>query len=247
MQIDLQAVAQFIKEFQSIIAVCIAVVGWIITHALTLRAQRMHLKNQAVNEARIELGEAIREFQGAILTTRKAFDNIMMLDEGLFVVLSVLPDNIHQHLETIQNLHKPVEFSGNTATGKWARLLEDNEILFPYTRTCREQLLNRYANLMVKIVGLCVQIVSTTERIDPKNRRATLQEVKGLIQASSIDVKLDHYLRLLEDLLVYLQNRSLGPVVGKTIDFRSKNDGVRPMVVEVYNGDLEIRCPGTPE
>ena len=39
----------------AIAAVTVAIFGWIVSHALTLRAQRKNLENQNVDRARIEV------------------------------------------------------------------------------------------------------------------------------------------------------------------------------------------------
>ncbi len=67
----------FIQTYQTIIAASITtlivVIGWIINHQLTLRAQKKNFSNQLYNSARIDISNSLREYQSFLIKLVKYY------------------------------------------------------------------------------------------------------------------------------------------------------------------------------
>ncbi len=122
-------------RMEIIIAVTIAVLGWIITHALTIRAQNKNFINQIVNDARLEITKAIRDYQDWLGTVQTAIHsssyNVILQEQGLSVDWR---QKRAQLTDTLFSDRKAVE---------WIFRLEEHEILFPKTAECRKKLVDR--------------------------------------------------------------------------------------------------------
>jgi hypothetical protein len=210
-----------------IIAVIIAVLGWIITHALTIRAQNKNFINQVINHARIQITEAIRDYQDwlnkvHVKISAASFD-VVLEEQGVSVDWWKKIAEFREELLT------------DRSSSRWILRLEEYEIIFPETAECRRDLLDRQRQIR-KYLGLFLKELLSGS-IDP----AALQKRKKATEKAEEDseIVLDQ-LALMEDLRIYLQNRCLSSFTGNKVPERNPEDLSLPRLVKDENGNLLI-------
>jgi hypothetical protein len=216
-----------IGQMAVIIAVIIAVLGWIITHALTIRAQNKNFINQVINHARLEITKAIRQYQdwlGKVQTRIQAINYDLILQDQ-----AVSVDWLHKRAELTEIL-----FSDRRAV-EWIFRLEENEILFPETADCRKDLVDRQHQISEYLHSLMEQLPSGLGRPPDFDRRK--ESIKKALQN---DDALFDQMALMEDLRVYLQNLCLSSFTGNRIPERKPDDPTLPRLVQDAGGKLQI-------
>ncbi|MCL6611193.1 MAG: hypothetical protein K6T66_06610 [Peptococcaceae bacterium] len=201
---------KWVKDYEGIIAVFIAVLGWLITYRLNVKAQRKAFLNQIQNSARLDITKALRDYQGWLT-------EMIGKSNNLYDVLYTVHLNdafVAQQLsETRKSFNDAL--CAPTSTG-WVIILEEYETLFPETRKARVQLLEKHREIKDELVNYSRD---NKKKID-------------------INLMLDQ-VALIEDLRIYIQNNTLGEITGNTIPEREPKDPRLPKLV-YYKGQLEI-------
>lgn len=206
-----------------ILAVTIAVLGWIITHILTIRAQNKSFINQVINDARLEISKAIRDYQDwlnkiHVIITSSSFD--IVIEESGFSV------NWSQKITEFKN-----KIYSDKSNLQWGYRLEEYEILFPKTAKCRKSLLDRHTQVQDYIYSFLQQLLEQTS-LD-KRKKFIEKAQKGS------DILFDQ-IALMEDLRIYLQNLCLSSFTGNKIPERKPEDLSVPRLIEDNKGYLQI-------
>ncbi len=210
-----------------IIAVIIAVLGWIFTHALTIRAQNKNFINQVIDHARIEITKAIRDYQdwlGAVNVEIFNIDYKFILEEQNFSV-----DWLKKRAELGE-----LFFSGRSAL-EWIFRLEEHEILFPKTAKCRKDLVVRQEQILEYLRSFLHELPSGFGKPPDFNQRK-----KGIKKAQNDAGIIVDQLALMEDLRIYLQNLCLSSFTGNKIPERRPKKSSLPRLVQDERGDLQI-------
>jgi hypothetical protein len=200
-------------------ATWIALIGWLVTTIgwwVSLRNQKKLFRHQVKNTARGEIVAALRARQDAVLALSR----------------TILPVSMgRRHLDEIRCQRA---FDGYRAIPKsddarWITLLEEYEAVFPKTAKCRHELVRRTMKLSedLRFFFRCL--------IDPADRAHALDSIDSLMNRLSDEVG------LLEDLLVYVQNETLGAVFGTKAPFWRPTDERAVRIVTGKRGYLEIR------
>ena len=128
-------------------------------------------------------------------------------------------------------------YSERDGTRQWAASLEDYEILFPETRACRIELLDRQAEIQRYVFDFSVAFASAL-LVPPETRPSVRRNAITDFEKHK-DLLLDQ-LALVEDLRIHLQNRSLGAITGAAVPDRRPAEAGRPVLVSGDMGQLEI-------
>lgn len=233
--------AKFIQTYQTIIAaaisVLIVVIGWIINHQLTLRAQKKNFLNQVYNSARLEITSTLREYH----------DNLL----NLFVTATCLKDpaasKVNKSGHTIYDEFK----KASILKSSWENVLNEYQTLIPelqfvikrleYYNTkihCNntdllliiEGYLNNInwdeANDIIKDDELIAYLKKQAEKVDID--KAIHDEVKYIV----------YQLGLIDDLIVYIQAKCFGMITGSQLPKEYEANFDRPKFI-IKNGKLE--------
>jgi hypothetical protein len=214
----------------SIIALIIAISGWIVTYIFTIRAQNKNFINQVVNDARLEITSAIRDCQE-------------WLNNVHFEILnSRCKVDLQEHGVSIDWPQKIAEltelFFSDRSSLKWIFRLEEYEILFPETAECRKDLVGRQ-NQIVEYLGSFLQELPSGF-MEPE---ALEQRKKAIEKAQSNAEIVIEQLGLMEDLRIYLQNLCLSSFTGNKIPKRKPKKLSLPRLVRDKRGNLQISVP----
>lgn len=201
---------KWVKDYEGIIVVFIAVLGWLITYWLNVKAQRKAFLNQIQNSARLDITRALRDYQSWLT---EMIDKSNRLYDMLYVV-NLSNGFVAQQLnETRKSFNDAL--CAPTSTD-WIIILEEYETLFPETRQARVQLLEKHRRIKDKLVNYS-------------------RDYKKKID---INLILDQ-LALVEDLRIYIQNNTLGVITGNKISERELIDPRLPKLV-YHKGQLKI-------
>jgi hypothetical protein len=211
----------------SIIALIIAISGWIVTYIFTIKAQNKNFMNQVVNDARLRITKDIREYQNWL---GKVDTKINALS------FSIIVEEQGRHVDWQDQTAKLREiFFSDKAVSKWILSLEEHEILFPETAGCRMDLLDRQREIQ-RYLGLFLEKLQCVSVIPG----AAEERKRCIEQAKSKSELLYDQLALMEDLRIYLQNRCLRSFTGNKIPERKPEDMSLPRLVQNKSGMLEI-------
>jgi hypothetical protein len=211
----------------SIIALVIAISGWIVTYIFTIRAQNKNFINQVINHARIEITRAIRDYQdwlGAVHVEIFNIDYKFILEEQNFSV-----DWLKRRAELGE-----LFFSGRSAL-EWIFRLEEHEILFPKTAKCRKDLVVRQEQILEYLRSFLHELPSGFGKPPDFNQRK--EAIKKAQNNAGIIVD---QLALMEDLRIYLQNLCLSSFTGNKIPERKPKKSSLPRLVQDEGGNLHI-------
>lgn len=180
---------------KEIVSAAIVVLGWIVAHYLTLRAQRIGFQNQLVDRARMEIARSIHAYEKWL---------------GLFVGLCF---SIEREVSDELAGDKPswIRFQDDVraladdlaAFSEWNLNLQEYEILFPETRALREELLRRNMIILGNRNSLQEFIDRTQPQLAPlKERQEIAKWAKEHVAFAAEQAS------LLRQLRVHLQNKS---------------------------------------
>ena len=213
---------QFFETYAAIIAVTIAVLGWLATHWLSLKANEKAFRNQITNDARLQVTRAIRDYQDW-LSAVLAFVGGLPNREQALAILQV-PYQKTLYWERLSELRlDPRAFA-------WAQQLEEHEILFAQTRQCRIDLLAIERRLEEGLEHLVQGLVGT-----PEERLSSVDSVQQYHAVVSDQLALTY------DLAVHLQNYCLSALTGRVVPERAPLEPTHPHLATDRNGDLQIR------
>lgn len=209
------------EEYDAALAVVIAVVGWLASYWLGVRANNSAFLKQIENDARLEVTQAIREYQDwlgdihALLCGLPAFDEIAKGPLGW---------------DWKREEQRFRDLLVKQASIRWAARLEEYEILFAYTRRCRIELFDRHYKMTEALDKVCS--VLTDQSADTRSAAIeTAKKYEGdvLDQAALVD-----------DLRVHLQNSCLGALTGRLVPTREPRDSSHPRLESDANGELRV-------
>jgi len=187
--------------------------GW----RVSWQAQRRLFLFQVKNAARADLAKALRAQEDALraVTTQLRILHTAQRFPGNFLTT---PEKFVAFMENLRTLVSADQYQGLTA-------LEEYEVLFPGTAVCRKELVARRILLFSDTMALCA---IAHPDFGQEHRVPGLVERYGNEQA------------LTEDLLVYIQNATLGEIVGHSVPYRDPPDRRVPRIEVRANGVLEI-------
>ncbi len=205
----------------------IAVAGWVISHWLTLRAQRKNFQDQLLDRARMEIAHALHRYQdwlGLIYTTLMwANSNAAIEAKGAAIgwdlVKKQAQDLLHRHREG----------------SEWSLSLEEYESLFPETAAVRVALLARENEILKILSKLSTDLTTATFPGAALKSRLDLAEWAVKQESYVFDQQ-----SLIADRRVHLQNASLHRITGAKVRLRQPTDLSLPMIVPGPDGRLQI-------
>ena len=200
-----------------------AFVGWLLTAVgwyASARSQRRGFVNQVRNEARRELVIALRGQQSVL----GRVGNVMLY---LRVTHESGATALWDDFKWLEQ-HKRYQDTFSDNDSQWIFALEQYEVLFPETRECRHALVERSIRLSNEVSQFFSAILY------PASRATAVAQSKALWN------DLGDQGALIEDLLVHIQNATLGAIVKHTVPFRVPLDPKLPRIVAGKRGQLAI-------
>jgi hypothetical protein len=209
----------------AIIALVIAVIGWIITYLFSIRAQNENFVNQVKNNARLEIVKSIREYQDWLGKVQVA---LMSLGYNIVLQESNLQVDWFKTMVELQEL-----FSTQVNLFRWMYLLEEYEILFPKTKEARCFLIEQDGKIG-NFLNECLY--------ELRSNIADFDELKRIVERIGKDSNeiLANQIALMQDLLVYLQNLCLSSFTHHIIPERKPQDLSLPRLVSDKKGNIKI-------
>lgn len=187
---------------EAIIAVTIAVLGWLVNHYLSIRAQEKSFINQVKNEARSEIINSLRDYL-------KWLGKISR-EEGKLHTLSIsnpeideLLDFERHHFDNFINL-----FSEQSMIPYAINVLEEYETLFPQTKMVREYLREKHIDIFFDFREV-VKFLKNNESI-------SLEQLEDLLE-KPLGFKIGAQKWIVKDFIICIQNLSLGEITGKEV------------------------------
>ena len=192
-------------DMEIIIAVTIAVIGWLINHHLSIRAQEKSFINQVKNTARSEIASSLRDYHELLVNLGRAkgmLDYLCVMSEGLL-------DSIPVQDGRIDNFINLCSETSLTVSPNVINIIEEYETLFPQTAKVRDYLQNKHIYIFHDFRTAANHIRETKLEI-------TLMELETILE------KIDRFgipaqLWIIKDFLVCIQNLSLGEITGKAV------------------------------
>jgi hypothetical protein len=202
----------------SIAGVVISVVGWFVVHVLAVRTQRLTLVNTLRNEARIAIVDSIHQYHDCC-TEIIVKASSASVDEVLARAGVASP-----HIDRSRSLR---DACTDTRTHIWLRRLEEFECLFPETSAVRVELLSRNLDALERMR----KFADAYERGDSSHESPELEAL--------VDEFFD-LTSLAWDLLIYVQNRSIGEITGHQVATRKPVNNQHPLITKDTSGQLII-------
>jgi hypothetical protein len=204
----------------SVIAIVITCFGWFVSWRLNASTQRQALVNSITNDARVTLTDAIRDFQDWCADIEPTATTMPMDD------ITSLGQTSKYHDE---RKRKILELSVDSRQLLWLRRLEEYEPLFPGTASVRVELQNILMASCDSVLQLANQHAPGSP--PPKDDLDRFsKEIYGI-------------LALTQNLLVYLQNVSIGQITGNKIPLRQPLDTTSIRLVADKRGCLAVCRP----
>ena len=200
----------------------IALLGWAVTGLgwyVSQRSQRKAFLYQVMNTARGEIIRGWRARQDVVMDL--AITTLMIATEhraGRTAdwAEAKWSEQFHKYQAVIAR-----------EDSQWLFVLEQYQVLFPETEHCRRQFVERLRTLTPDIGNFFVDLLTPAQRENALGRANLLHD--RLMDESA----------LVEDMLVHIQNVTLGKIVGKTVSFRTPLNANLPRIV-MKSGRLEI-------
>ncbi len=214
--------AEFIKDYSigdliTAAALFLTIIGWIVVYIFNRKAQDRLFLNQVINDARLRITEAIREYQDWLIEAN-----------GVWLTFSTLSMWSIEHIREMMESglqQEILELSLSNSYVEFVLVLEEHEILFPYTRLCREDFRVRHfeiSSILDEMQNfLAIKDMEADEKI---NAEKELSGKKELV---------NDQIALLEDLRIHLQNKSLSKITKHKVRERTPLDPTLPRLV--YN------------
>jgi hypothetical protein len=205
----------------SIIALVITILGWFVNSLLNTRTQRRALINSLTNDARITLTDAIRDFHEWCVDIQTTVASMQVDD-----ITSFGQTNKHHD----ERKRKLLELSTDSRRQlDWLRRLEEFEPLFPGTASVRVEL----QNILMATCRSAQQLADQHAPGSPPSNNdldCFREEIFGI-------------LALTWDMLVYLQNVSIGKITGNKIPERQPIDPTSIRLIVDKHGYLAVCRP----
>lgn len=223
-----------ITLLQTVLPVAIVVTGWIITHQLSLRAQRRSFQSQVCDRARLDVTSKLRSYQSWL---GHLSSWIRALEFSKTAILAGIMPNFREKADEFLTLQQQSE-----ATRAWSVALEDYQILFPETALARFRLDRRH----IRILKATGPIYSDLLRLSI-GVPATADIDRTFDAAKKVLSLVGDQVSLLEDLRVHLQNVTLSQTMDRMVPVRNPPDKTVPRLAKNAKGSLEVvDATGTP-
>jgi hypothetical protein len=204
----------------SVVALVLTGLGWFVNSWLNARTQRQALVNSLTNDARVTLTDAIRDLHDWCVEMQTLAASMPVDD------ITSLGQTSEHHESRKREL---VELSTDSRHFVWLRRLEEYESLFPGTASVRVELLNI-------LMAACNSA-----------RQLALRHAPGSPPPNSdLDLfgkGINDILALTWDLLIYLQNVSIGQITGNEIRERQPLDPTSIRLIADERGCLAVCRP----
>lgn len=207
-----------------IIAVSIAILGWLVKHSLSIRAQNKAFLNNLKNEARIIISKELKEYY---LKLHKLFEEESNLLEKIVDVRKLATIRVNELTQRIRSLISSFEFRPD-----FILVLEEYESLFPETKEAREILQKNHADIKIHLDEIYKTFISS-------NDYSKMFEAIRAINGSAIAAQK----WLTQDLLVIIQNITIGDFTGNKVEqwgFKGKIPVKHPRFVLDKNGKIVL-------
>lgn len=192
---------------QVLVPALVSVVGWIAVYGFNVRAQTRALRLQVVDRARLDVVSELRKYQHWLSAL---WYPVFSADSGASAFDHGKWERLQTQLSGALDEHRPSQ--------AWQLRLEEYEILFPESRGVRIELGHRSREIVRLAVDASVCLGSMAlARADSPN-----EVQRGLFSAAS--EAMTNQQALVEDLIVHLQNASLGPITGNRVPLRLPGD-----------------------
>jgi hypothetical protein len=199
--------------FISVIAILTSAIGWFVVHALSVRTQNQSLINSLLNDARLVITKDIRVF----------IDRVVELRSEISTARVDVEDPIARKDRSVV-IRMLIMDKANIA---WAERLEEYECLFPETASVRVELLDMYEASFASSHAFA--------DIYENEPRVVESQEKDKCLGSLIDL-----MGLTWDLLIHVQNKSIGQITGHRVPERQVESDKYPRLVSNRDGNLII-------
>jgi hypothetical protein len=213
-----------------IVAMIIAVSGWVVTHILTIRAQNKAFLNQVLNQARIDIMGTLRDYQDWLSEVSNAICSIsgdLVLWEGGI-----------SNGGPLHWLKKHAQFSrlffSDKRSSEWNFRLVEYQILFPKTAKCLGDLGNRNIEITKYLSSFLDKLPSGVEKPSELEQRK-----KAIAKTQKELTIVTEQSALMYDLQNYLQNFCFGVLTGNKIPERRPAKGFLRLA-EDKDGNLQV-------
>ena len=215
------------------VALFLAVSGWIVGYFLTIRAQQKQLHLELINDARLKITDALRMYETWLMRVNSERIRLEWDYDA-----QTWDQDVDWH-RTVQEVGRV--FDDTESATRWALVMEEFEILFPETVTCRKQLLERQSQLDQKISELRVAIVAMS-RGNSDESDDVFQGLYFAMNKFEEEAKGDLWdqVGILADLRTHLQNKSLSEITGNLVPERTPTDAFVPRLKMDESGQLQI-------
>lgn len=204
----------------SVIALVVTGVGWFVNSRLNARTQKQTLVNSLTNDARVTLTDAIRDFHDWCIEIQTRAASMPLHD------ITSHGQTSEHHEQRKRELR---ELSADARSFVWLRRLEEYEPLFPRTASIRVELLNMSRAACDGARRLADQHMPGSP--PPKDDRDRFRE------------EINDILALTWDLLIFVQNDSIGRITGNKIPQRQPLDPSSIRLTADERGCLAVYRP----
>lgn len=194
----------------SLVAVIIAVVGWLVQYRLNIKANEKNSINNIKNQARIEI---IKNFK-----SKEEWLSDVSFVENQY---SMFIYGISSYQKFLKNLNNLAITKVNSS--EWIYILESYEVLFPEITEIRKKMVT----IGIKTNELFYNFVSRASNIarDTKTQKAFLNDVFKRYEFGSTFLD---FQMLMNDLKIYVQNNTIGTIVNSKAELRIPKDKSLP-------------------
>ena len=137
----------------SIVSLVAFIIGWRVEHRLAIRANEKSFRDKVLNDARLEITKAIRDYESWLTTINAKISN--------------LSSNVIE----VEGFHRTVNWTGvsdefrqllygGDHSLRWIFCLEEYEILFPKTASLRKELSDRHGKMMEYLSSVATELIS---------------------------------------------------------------------------------------
>lgn len=218
----------------SITALIVSALGWMVTYRYTVKAQNKNFINQVINDARIQIARAIRDYQDWLMSVKFALANARV--EIVIQQQHYLQEDWVRNWSLKRRELKELFFSDRRAL-EWGFRLGEHTILFPKTSKCGEDLLNRQHQIHEHLDSFLQKLPTGYEK--PQE----LEQCKKVVEKTrENDMIIADQLALMGDLRNYLQNLCLSSLTGNRIPERRPKISAPVLIVDEA-GNLQIVVP----
>jgi len=209
------------ETHQVIVAVLIAVTGWVVTHLLYIRAQNKNFINTVINNARLEIMKSIRDYEDWLIAIGSAI-NVLPLNTTLEEKNIAPVDWVIKLIELNSLFYK------NAGAYNWLYSLEEYDILFPRIRECRMGLFQRQKAIQDYLHDF---IDNLSINLGPEKANERKKVIEKAVENVAI---IFDQVGLLQDLRIILQDICLGSITKNKIPERDLKD--HPTTVRIIKG-----------